>query len=72
MNGRRRRKPTLSELDGDDAYPFDGKAWDYATGLPLKGGSKQDLPVVGTGLCWCGERYNHDWPGKEDGAPHPR
>jgi hypothetical protein len=25
----------------------------------------------GTG-CWCGEPFGHDWPGKGDGAPHPR
>jgi hypothetical protein len=23
------------------------------------------------GGCWCGDRYGHDWPGKEDGEPHP-
>ncbi len=22
--------------------------------------------------CWCGETQGHDWPGKDDGAPHPR
>jgi hypothetical protein len=22
--------------------------------------------------CWCGEERNHDWPGKDAGAPHPR
>lgn len=22
--------------------------------------------------CWCGEPFGHDWPGKADGAPHPR
>lgn len=23
------------------------------------------------GYCWCGEKDNHDWPGKADGEPHP-
>lgn len=23
-------------------------------------------------LCWCGGADRHDWPGKADGAPHPR
>jgi hypothetical protein len=25
-----------------------------------------------TQRCWCGIPYPHDWPGKEDGIPHPR
>lgn len=31
-----------------------------------------DLPVLSAGGCWCGLPYNHPWPGKETGAPHPR
>jgi hypothetical protein len=23
-------------------------------------------------LCWCGGAYQHDWPGKSEGKPHPR
>jgi hypothetical protein len=30
------------------------------------------LPVLGSHGCWCGGPYCHDWPGKADGAPHPR
>jgi hypothetical protein len=31
------------------------------------------LSTIGAmGGCWCGEEHNHDWPGKADGAPHPR
>ena len=22
--------------------------------------------------CWCGQPYQHDWPGKNSRAPHPR
>jgi hypothetical protein len=22
--------------------------------------------------CWCLQPLGHDWPGKDDGAPHPR
>lgn len=22
--------------------------------------------------CWCGQKLHHDWPGKDEGAPHPR
>jgi hypothetical protein len=25
-----------------------------------------------TRRCWCGVPWPHDWPGKDDGAPHPR
>ena len=27
--------------------------------------------IAGSG-CWCGDLNGHDWPGKADGAPHPR
>lgn len=37
-----------------------------------KGGAKQDLPVIAAGGCWCGLSFNHDWPGKAAGLPHPR
>jgi hypothetical protein len=26
----------------------------------------------GFGLCWCHLPTGHDWPGKEEKAPHPR
>jgi len=29
-------------------------------------------PLLGSGGCWCGETFGHDWPGKIDGRPHPR
>lgn len=28
--------------------------------------------TLGSGDCWCGEPFGHDWPGRADGAPHPR
>lgn len=28
--------------------------------------------VLTTNRCWCGEAKNHEWPGREEGAPHPR
>lgn len=28
--------------------------------------------TIGSGRCWCGQEHNHDWPGKEIGAAHPR
>lgn len=30
------------------------------------------LPTLHGQGCWCGQPVFHDWPGKADGAPHPR
>jgi hypothetical protein len=31
------------------------------------------LKVIGLfERCWCGSGYQHDWPGKNTGSPHPR
>lgn len=33
----------------------------------------EDIPVIGDfEWCWCGEKYGHDWEGKERGKKHPR
>lgn len=33
---------------------------------------RQPLPTLGSGdHCWCGLPKNHDWPGRDDGQPHP-
>ncbi len=29
-------------------------------------------PIGRGGVCWCEQPNGHDWPGKTDGAPHPR
>ena len=34
--------------------------------------STRSLPTGIPGRCWCGDANRHDWPGKGDGAPHPR
>lgn len=36
------------------------------TGRPLMVGTPDDK------RCWCLEPLGHPWPGKDDGAPHPR
>lgn len=36
------------------------------TRRPMMLGTPSDL------RCWCSEPVGHDWPGKEDGEPHPR
>ena len=28
--------------------------------------------ALGSGDCWCGSPYDHDWPGRAEGTPHPR
>jgi hypothetical protein len=30
------------------------------------------LYPIGSHECWCGKPQGHDWPGKADGAPHPK
>lgn len=29
------------------------------------------LEVIGSGDCWCGRQFDHGWPGRADGRPHP-
>lgn len=41
-------------------------------GTPLREKSPQTFPVIAMKGCWCGEPGFHSWPGKEQGAPHPR
>jgi hypothetical protein len=35
-------------------------------------GPFRELGKLAQSGCWCGAVYGHDWPGKDDGAPHPR
>lgn len=35
------------------------------TRRPLMLGTPDDI------RCWCGDGAGHDWPGKDDGTPHP-
>jgi hypothetical protein len=28
--------------------------------------------TIAAGGCWCGQHQDHDWPGRDAGAPHPR
>lgn len=41
--------------------------------LTPKGGSRTVYPrhLQGSTNCWCGEPLDHEWPGKDTGAPHP-
>lgn len=29
------------------------------------------LGAPGDTRCWCGKPHDHDWPGKDENAPHP-
>lgn len=61
--------PTLDDIerrpDGPQTRPR------RAGGAYAEGTGPLDTPLAGNG-CWCGEPKDHDWPGKDDGAPHPR
>lgn len=32
----------------------------------------RDAVLAELDRCWCGDPSGHGWPGKADGAPHPR
>jgi hypothetical protein len=35
-------------------------------------GSRTVIDSIGGEDCWCGRPRDHDWLGKDEGAPHPR
>lgn len=72
----------MKHLPGLDAYDRDGDASPQAR-RDRSRMTRPDNRVPGTrpeydrplgiyGECWCGQQNDHDWPGKADGAPHPR
>jgi len=71
------RYPTLSQLEqhpdpyrpGGERRTSDRLFW---RDNRVPGTGPRDTPLGSLGGCWCGEKKNHDWPGKADGAPHPR
>lgn len=83
MNGRRRPKPTLSQLDLDNVDDYEmmqsGRR-NAARGLLQHGsGTGENVRLMRSGkdahgntLCWCGKIMGHYWTGKDEGAPHPR
>ena len=53
---------------------IDGYGGNYR-GVPTPHGGAQAVhpsDTIGTTLCWCGQKYGHDWPGKKQGLRHPR
>jgi hypothetical protein len=65
---RTTRRPSLSDYDrADDTFVQTREARRFANKPRAP-----DWPVLHCNGCWCGSEFGHDWPGKADGAPHPR
>ena len=63
----------MSEMDPTDLVRILNEQAGFPPRPDLRGGSANAGPVIAVlDSCWCGQHYRHDWPGKEDGAPHPR
>lgn len=58
--------PTLSSIEGKADNP-----WDRPRPLTDTQRRESALEPIGSGDCWCGQPYQHPWPGKDAGAPHP-
>lgn len=76
-----RRRLTLAEYDGDpdSYYPGEGNGRPGADrDDPRRDANarrRREVPIASTGsmhYCWCGEPMGHDWPGRDEGLPHPR
>lgn len=61
------RHLTLSELEARADSPWQRRSWP-----PRPWHASETPEPFGSLDCWCGELLGHDWPGKDDGAPHPR
>jgi len=59
--------PTLSSIERKSDLPQDRPR-------PVTDTQRREaaLEVIGTwDYCWCWQRYDHDWPGRISGEPHP-
>lgn len=65
------RHKTLSQYDADDdASPQARQRRNAVTRDNREPSTRRMAP--GGGNCWCFAPYGHSWPGKDEGAPHPR
>lgn len=72
MTGKRSTgRQGLSGYDKSDDAAWEGRTRRAATHGTGRGTGEGLRVIYGPG-CWCGERNGHDWPGKAEGAPHPR
>ena len=63
--------PALDEIEGiADAWRPQGSARFWRDNR-LPATNSWNLPLS-CGGCWCGLPNGHPWPGKAEGAPHPR
>jgi hypothetical protein len=62
--------PTLSSIERRTDLPQDRPR--PLTDDQRRVAAMQALGSLGTWDCWCGMERDHDWPGKDDGKPHPR
>lgn len=60
----------ITEVRGLDEY--EERDWQPRPRLRLSSGAGEGFKVIGSTGCWCGLHQSHDWPGRADGAPHPR
>lgn len=71
-----KRHHTLEEYDladFDDLEIMQSGSRNMRKGLPPSGrGTGEGLKTLGDmQTCFCGLPFQHDWPGKADGVPHP-
>lgn len=59
--------------DKDLKAALDDETFGKAKQRPSSASPATAPPAIGrTQTCWCGRPFDHDWPSKNDGAPHPR
>jgi len=61
--------PTLDDLERRSDAPWTRPR--HREPVYAEGTRPGDMAAGGCG-CWCGEPQGHAWPGKANGAPHPR
>lgn len=78
------RRPALDEMDGDHwkdegRSPYSSGLWGVAQAERAAVARKKarSLPGLFQNIgsmehCWCGDYRGHDWPGRDEGKPHPR
>jgi hypothetical protein len=62
--------PSLSSIERKTDLPQDGPR--PVTDTQRREDAMSKAGSIGGGDCWCGEPYQHDWPGKDTRMPHPR
>ena len=69
------RNPLVDVRDDEDSHEayLDGRLERPSTPVRRGSGTGEGVrQMYVPGRCWCGGAQNHDWPGRDEGAPHPR